>query len=172
MVAGTTKIMSSPSASMLDEAPTKIEDRFSSVVGDSFHFMDRPKVPMHHDGKKGYFVALRQVWFQWDLTKLAEVQAALRYERGMNNSEIKALLYYDVDYFCVRVPRIVLPPSKLYWHVFVQSIKCMALWLMPKLMRRCSTKQHGKRPIMCLSLRRFLPAMHLTHVVCFSTRNS
>jgi hypothetical protein len=127
MVAGTTKIMSSPSASMLDEAPTKIEDRFSSVVGDSFHFMDRPKVPMHHDGKKGYFVALRQVWFQWDLTKLAEVQAALRYERGMNNSEIKALLYYDVDYFCVRVPRIVLPPSKLYWHVFVQSIKCMAL---------------------------------------------
>jgi len=127
MVARTTKIMSSPSASMLDEAPTKIEDHFSSVVGDSFHFMDRPKVPMHHDGKKGYFVALRQVWFQWDLTKLAEVQAALRYERGMNNSEIKALLYYDVDYFCVRVPRIVLQPSKLYWHVFVQSIKCMAL---------------------------------------------
>ena len=59
MVAGITNSMSSLAASMLDEAPTAIEDNFSSVVGDSFHFMDRPKVPMHHDGKKGYFVALR-----------------------------------------------------------------------------------------------------------------
>jgi hypothetical protein len=117
MVAGTINGMSSPAASMLDEAPTTIEDRFSSVVGDSFHFMDRPKVPMHHDDKKGYFVALRQAWFQWDLTKLAEVKATLRIERGMNVSEIEAMLYYDVDYFCVRVPCVVLPPSKLYWRV-------------------------------------------------------
>ncbi len=56
MVAGTINGMSSTAASMLDEAPTMIEDRFSSVVGDSFHFMDRPKVPMHHDGKKGYLL--------------------------------------------------------------------------------------------------------------------
>jgi hypothetical protein len=117
MVAGNTNSTRALVASMLDEAPTTIEDRFSSVIGDSFHFMDRPKVPMHHDGKKGYFVALRQAWFQWDLTKLAEVKATLRYERGMNNNEIEALMYYDVDYFCVRVPRVVLPPSKLYWRV-------------------------------------------------------
>jgi hypothetical protein len=111
--------MSSPAASMLNEAPRTIEDHFSSVVGDSFHFMDRPKVPMHHDGKKGYFVALRQAWFQWDITKLAEVKATLRDERGMNDIEIEAMLYYDVDYFHDRVPRIVLPPSKLYWRVCV-----------------------------------------------------
>ena len=117
MVAGNTNSTRALVASMLDEAPTTIEDRFSSVIGDSFHFMDRPKVPMHHDGKKGYFVALRQAWFQWDLTKLAEVKATLRYERGMNNNEIEALMYYDVDYFRVRVPRVVLPPSKLYWRV-------------------------------------------------------
>jgi hypothetical protein len=104
-------------ASMLNEAPRTIEDRFSSVVGYSFHFMDRPKVPMHHDGKKGYFVALRQAWFQWDITKLAEVKATLRDERGVNNSKIEAMFFYDVDYFCVRVPHIVLPPSKLYWCV-------------------------------------------------------
>ena len=115
MVAGTTN--STTVASMLNEAPTTIENCFSSVVGDSFHFMDRPKVPMLHDGKKGYFVALRQAWFQWDLTKLAEVKATLRHERRMNDSEIEAMLYYDVDYFRVRVPRIVLPPSKLYWRV-------------------------------------------------------
>ena len=117
MVAGTFNGTSSPAASMLDEAPARIEDCFSSVVGDSFHFMDRPKVPMHHDAKKGYFVALRQAWFQWDLTKLAQVKATLQVERGMNDSDIEAMLYYDVDYFCVRVPRMVLPPSKLYWRV-------------------------------------------------------
>ncbi len=60
MVAGATNSMTCAVASMLNEAPTTIENRFSSVVGDSFHFMDRPKVPMHHDGKKGHFVALRQ----------------------------------------------------------------------------------------------------------------
>ncbi len=37
MVAGTTNSMSSPAASMLNKAPRTIEDRFSSVVGDSFH---------------------------------------------------------------------------------------------------------------------------------------
>ncbi len=67
IVAGITSLSTSV-VSMLDEAPTTIDDRYSSVLGDSFHFMDRPKVPMHHDGKKGYFVALRQAWFQWDLT--------------------------------------------------------------------------------------------------------
>jgi hypothetical protein len=67
---------------------------------------------MHHDGKKGYFVDLGQAWFQWDLVKLAGVKATLQDERGMNDGEIEAMLYYDVDYFCVRVPRIVLPPLK------------------------------------------------------------
>ena len=117
MVAAITNSTSFLAASMLDEAPTMIEDNFSSVVGDSFHFMDRPKVPMQHDGKKGYFVALRQAWFQWDLTKLAEVKATLPDERGMNDSAIEAMLYYDVDFFRVQVPYIVLPPSKLYWCV-------------------------------------------------------
>jgi hypothetical protein len=68
MVAAITNSTSFLAASMLDEAPTTIENNFSSVVGDSFHFMDRPKVPKQHDGKKGYVVALWQAWFQWDLT--------------------------------------------------------------------------------------------------------
>jgi hypothetical protein len=74
---------------------------------------------MHHDGKKGYFVALREAWFQcqWDLIKLSDVKATLRKERGMNDAAIEAMLYYDVDYFCVRVPCIVLPPSILYRRV-------------------------------------------------------
>jgi hypothetical protein len=116
IVAGTTSLSTSV-VSMLDVAPTTIDDRHFSVLGDSFHFMDIPKVPMHHDGKKGYFVALRQAWFQWDLIKLSDVKAILHEERGVNNAAIEAMLYYDVDYFCVRVPCIVLPPSLLYWQV-------------------------------------------------------
>ena len=53
--------------------------------------------------------------FQWDVTKLAEVKATLHDERGMKDSEIETMLYYDIDYFCVRVPHIVLP--QLYWCV-------------------------------------------------------
>ena len=47
----------------LDKVPAApIRDVFSSVLGDVFHMMDRPKVPMHHSSKKGYFVALQEAW--------------------------------------------------------------------------------------------------------------
>ena len=36
-------------------APTVIVDKFSSILGDSFHHMDRAKVPMHHSHKKAFF---------------------------------------------------------------------------------------------------------------------
>ena len=36
----------------------EIRDRFSSVLGDGFHYMDRTVPPMHHDCKKAFFVAL------------------------------------------------------------------------------------------------------------------
>ncbi len=55
IVAGTASLSTS-AISMLNEAPTTIDDRYSCVLGDSFHFMDRTKVPMHHDGKKGYLL--------------------------------------------------------------------------------------------------------------------
>ncbi len=116
IVAGTISLSTSV-VSMLDEAPTTIDDHYSRILGGSFHFMDRPKVPMHHDGKKGYFVALWQAWLQWDLIKLSDVKATLREERGVNYAAIEAMLYYDVDNFCLRVPRIVLPPCLLYWQV-------------------------------------------------------
>jgi hypothetical protein len=51
---------------------------FSSCLGDAFHFMDRPKVPVHHKLKKAYFRALQEAWFAWDPVALAEVKDALR----------------------------------------------------------------------------------------------
>ena len=94
-----------------------IVDRYSSVLGDIFHFMDRCKVSIHHEAKKGYFVALRQAFLQWDPVKLAEVIAVLRDVEGKSDTDIEAMMYYNVDYFRQRVPRVVLPPSQLYHRV-------------------------------------------------------
>ena len=52
------------------------------MTGDAFHFMDRPKVPVHHDHKKGYFVALQNAWYAWNPVKMEEVRAALRASAG------------------------------------------------------------------------------------------
>ena len=76
-----------------------IVDRYSSVLGDIFHFMDRCKVSIHHEAKKGYFVALRQAFLQWDPVKLAEVIAVLRDVEGKSDTDIEAMMYYNVDYF-------------------------------------------------------------------------
>ena len=94
----------------LDAAPDTITDAFSCILGDGFHFMDRPKVPVHHDAKKAYFVALRNAWFIFDPLRLDEVKAALR-AKGKSEEQIEAMMYYHFAYFRERVPRIVPPPS-------------------------------------------------------------
>lgn len=98
---------------LLGKAPHSIRDTFSSVLGDGFHFMDRPKVPVHHECKKPYFHALQEAWFTWDPAKLQEVMDVLKAD-GLSEDDIDSKLYYDADYFRARVPRVVLPPSKLY----------------------------------------------------------
>jgi hypothetical protein len=110
-------IMSEHLKKMLGDMPENIVDRYSSVLGDIFHFMDRCKVSVHHEAKKGYFVALRQAFLQWDPVKLAEVIAVLRDVEGKSDTDIEAMMYYNVDYFRQRVPRVVLPPSQLYHRV-------------------------------------------------------
>ncbi|KAK3247982.1 hypothetical protein CYMTET_42537 [Cymbomonas tetramitiformis] len=100
----------------LDTPPTAITDVYSSVVGDAFHFMDRPKVPVHHVYKKSYFVALRNAWFVWDGAALDKVKATLR-SHGATEEEIEAKMYFDAKWFRERVPRTVPPPSKHYWRV-------------------------------------------------------
>ena len=100
----------------LSTPPALIVDIYSSVLADVFHLMDRPKVPVHHAAKKCYFVALRNAYFMWDPIKLEAVKVALRGD-GLSDDDIEAKMYYDVDYFRRRVPRIVLPPSALYGRV-------------------------------------------------------
>ena len=109
-----------PSAPDFDKylgvAPDTIADVWSSVVGDGFHFMDRAKVPVHHDSKKGYFHALQEAFFAWDPVVLEEVKDCLR-AKGLSGKDIEAKMYFDVQYFRARVPRVILPASKLYRRV-------------------------------------------------------
>ncbi len=115
--------------SKLGEVPVKINEDFSCVLGDGFHFMDCPKVPIHHELKKGYFFALKEAWFPWDRDLMDIVKYKLRgsmlgekrYEGKLTSfiesdveKRIKAKLYFNKSWFCERVPRKVLPPSKLY----------------------------------------------------------
>jgi len=100
----------------LDASPDTIADVFSSVIGDGFHLMDRPKVPVHHDSKKGYFHALQEAFFAWDPVVLEEVKDSLR-AKGFSAKDIEAKMYFDMQYFRARVPRVILAPSKLYRRV-------------------------------------------------------
>jgi hypothetical protein len=100
-------------AAQLGDIPSSIKDVFSAVLGDAFHFMDRPKVPMHHEYKKPYFFALQEAWFAWEPSRLEKVKASLR-TSGLTEEEVEAKMYYDISFFRKRVPRIVLPPSNHY----------------------------------------------------------
>ena len=90
--------------------------RFSSVLGDPFHFMDRPKVRVHHSFKKAYFVALRRAWFMFEPTGLAALLELLKLD-GLSDKDIEHKMYYDFAYFRKRKPRLVPPPEQHYHRV-------------------------------------------------------
>ena len=73
-------------------------DTFSACLGDAYHAMSRAKVPVKHEFKKPYFVALQQAFFAWKPDLLAEVKQVLG-SNGFSNQDIEAKMYYDVDFF-------------------------------------------------------------------------
>ena len=89
---------------------------YSSVLGDAFHYMDRPKVPVRHSSKKAYFVALRRAWFMFEPKAYAALKDKLRLD-GLTDKEIETKEYYEFAYFRKRVPRYVPPPEQHYHRV-------------------------------------------------------
>jgi hypothetical protein len=104
------------SCANLDDHPANIVDVFSACLGDTFHAMDRPKVPVKHEYKKPYFVALQEAFFAWRPDLLADVKETLQLN-SFTTEDVEALLYYNVKFFRDRVDRRVLPPKQLYWRV-------------------------------------------------------
>jgi len=101
----------------LDPPPAKIADVFRTVLGDPWHFMDRPKVDVKHDKKKAYFVAFMEAWFAWDPVLLEKIKQTMSSQDGMTDAEIEAEMYYNAEFFIQCIERAVLPPSVLYWRV-------------------------------------------------------
>lgn len=100
----------------LDDVPSEIRNLYSSVLGDPFHYMDRPRLPSRHCYKKLFKIAFRDALLAWNPTKLKEVMDALK-EDGFTDEEIQKKLYYDAQFFKDCVERIVLPPKQLYWRL-------------------------------------------------------
>jgi hypothetical protein len=100
----------------LDDPPELIVQAFSCVLGDIFHAMFRTKVPVKHEYKKAYYVALMNAFLSWDQNRLNEVKEKLA-GNGWSDDDINRTLYFQSSFFCSRVERIALPPKQLYWHV-------------------------------------------------------
>ena len=78
--------------------------------------MDRPKVPVKHAAKKGYFVALQNAFFIWDEDQMTDLRERMK-KAGKTDEEIDSELYYNSKLFRGCVARRVAPPSILYWRV-------------------------------------------------------
>jgi hypothetical protein len=101
----------------LGEAPKEaLVDKYSSVLGDIWHLMDRVKVPMRHTSKKAYYVALTRAFFLWDKEGLEVAKDKLR-EENMSEADIETKMYFSLSWFLHRVRRHVPKVSILYWRV-------------------------------------------------------
>jgi hypothetical protein len=85
----------------LDKPPNNIIDIYSSVLGDGFHVIDRPKILMWHDSQNPYKVALQESVFAWDPGMMLDAEERLRGD-GMRTKEIEAK-YFNFKFFWERV---------------------------------------------------------------------
>ena len=97
-------------------SPTDIVDKHSVCLGDAFHAMKRHITPMHHEGKKSFFVALRDAFLVWNKDKLEELKGHLR-EEGRSEEEIEKKMLFTSTLFTDCVDRYIPPPSLLYFRV-------------------------------------------------------
>jgi hypothetical protein len=100
----------------LGPVPDRVKIKFSCVLGDLFHAMDRAKVPTNHEFKKAYYYALMGAFLEWDPNGLASVKNTLL-DNGWTEEEFESTLFYKPSFFRRRVQRVALPPHLLYYRV-------------------------------------------------------
>jgi hypothetical protein len=96
--------------------PSEIRDIYSPLLGDVFHAMNRPRVPVKHEAKKGFFVALQNAFFIWNESQMDKLVSSM-IESGVDENEIEKMKYYNSRLFVNCVEREVPPPSILFWRV-------------------------------------------------------
>jgi hypothetical protein len=65
--------------------------RYSVILGDGFHLLDRMWVPMHHEFKKSFYYAYSNALYQWDPEDLERVRDILMKE-GWTKDEFESTL--------------------------------------------------------------------------------
>ncbi|KAG7362391.1 3'-5' exonuclease [Nitzschia inconspicua] len=100
----------------LGDVPIQVQDKFSCVIGDIFHAIDRAKIPVRHEFKKAFKVSMSRAFLEYEPAKLEKVKGKLM-ERGWTDEEISATMFYNPTFFNRRVERIALPPRQLYYRV-------------------------------------------------------
>ena len=96
--------------------PKLMKNKYRSVNGDAFHAMDRTKVGIKHEAKKGFFVALRDAFFVWNPRTIKELEERMR-ASGMTDDEIRRQKYFNTQLFRGCIDRKIPPSSILYWRV-------------------------------------------------------
>ena len=87
--------------------------KYKTVLGDIFHFMDRAKLPMHHEFKALFFRSLRASVFIMNHEDVDDVKTVLQ-SKGIS-WEIK--MAFDFRYIADRVRRHVPEPEVLYYRM-------------------------------------------------------
>lgn len=127
------------------QEPAEVKDIIQTTLGDTFHYMDRVKVPKRHTYKKAFFAALTTAWLVPHPTIKREVehvrhasptcmaQLALTDARlptsscpvsqvlrqnGIDEEQLKLLWLFQRKFFKQRVPHHVPKPSTLYSRVY------------------------------------------------------
>ena len=101
----------------LPEPPQNIIDQYSAVLGSPFHACHRLLTPAGHEYNKPFFVSLSEAIYAWDEDDMEILYESIKKRLDMNINKFKLMRYYRRKYFCKRVRRHILPPSKLYWRV-------------------------------------------------------
>ena len=102
----------------LDKAlmPWEIQNKFSAVLGDIFHAMNRTRVPSKHVATKAYYSALRNAFLIWNPEKVKKFDEKLR-AAGKTPEEIKAMKYFQPHLYDECVERHAPAPKLLYYRV-------------------------------------------------------
>lgn len=96
--------------------PEDILDKYSVVLGDIFHAMNRTKVPVKHEAKKAFFHALMNAFLVWNEKKKKQLEDKMK-EDGMTKEEIEAKRYFNSHLYQSCVERYAPSPKILYWRV-------------------------------------------------------
>lgn len=102
----------------LEEAPLPqhLKNRYSVVLGDIFHAMNRTRVPVKHEAKKAYFNALRNAFLIWNPRKVEEFESKMRND-GKTEKDIEAMKYFSPHLYDECVERYAPAPRIMYYRV-------------------------------------------------------